>query len=83
MISNKNLDPNSIKIDKKSYKNILIHYNGHVASKNVKVLYFINKKINGYIEYYNGNKYLVHLDEKEDALKSMKSYEKEKKQKCY
>ena len=30
MINIKNLDPNKIKIDEKSYKNILIHYTGYL-----------------------------------------------------
>ena len=50
-INIKNLDPDKIKIDEKSYKNILIYYIGHVATKSqlktnsVNHLYLIfNKK---------------------------------------
>ena len=43
-ISNKNLDPNNIKIHEKSYKNTLIHCIGYVTSGSVKALYLINKK---------------------------------------
>ena len=32
-INIKNFDPNNIKIDEKSYKNIFIYYIGHVAIK--------------------------------------------------
>ena len=60
-------DPNKIKIDEKSYKNILIYYIGYVTVKNlgyVKInsvypLYLIIHKINGYTEEINGNKYLT------------------------
>ena len=33
IINMKNFDPNSIKIDEKSYKNILIYYIGYVTIK--------------------------------------------------
>ena len=54
----KNIDPNKIKLDKKSYKNILILYIGYVISKNLRYikikrvnpLYFRISKINGYNE---------------------------------
>ena len=59
--------PNDIKIDEKSYKNILIYYIGHVTmrdSKYVKTdsvnpLCLIFNKVNGYFEEINGNKYLT------------------------
>ena len=83
MINIKNLDPYKIKIDKKSYKNILIYYIGYVKVKNLRYikinsvnpLYLIIYKINGYIEKSNGNKYLklVLTDEGKDILKK---YEK-------
>ena len=44
MINIKNLDSNNIKIDEKSYKNILIYYIGYVTikdSNNVKI-YSVN-----------------------------------------
>ena len=33
-ISIKDFDPNNIKIDEKSYKNVLIYYSGYVTMKN-------------------------------------------------
>ena len=33
MIYIKNVDPNKVKIDKKSYKNVLIYYIGYVTVK--------------------------------------------------
>ena len=36
MINIKNFDPNNIKIDEKSYKNILIFYIGYVTIKDLK-----------------------------------------------
>ena len=64
-INIRNFDPNNIKIDEKSYKNILIYYIGYVTikdSKYVKLyivnpLYLIFNKVNGYFEEINGNKY--------------------------
>ena len=69
-----------IKIDKKSYKNIIIYYIGYITIKNlsyvkiniVNLLYFIINKLDGYTEKSIGNKYLtlVSTDEKQDALKN-------------
>ena len=61
MIDLKFFDPNKIKIEQKSYKNILIYYIGYVTVKNlsyikinsINPLYFIIDKINGYIEESN------------------------------
>ena len=36
IINIKNFDPNNIKIDERSYKNILIHYIGYVTIKDSK-----------------------------------------------
>ena len=55
IINIKNFDPNNIKIDEKSYKNILIYYTGFVTvkySKYVKIysvnpLNIIFNKVNG------------------------------------
>ena len=46
MINMKNLDPSKIKVDKKSYKNILIYYIGHMTTNSVKSPYLIINKIN-------------------------------------
>ena len=51
-------DPNKIKLDEKSYRNILIYYIGHEAIKDLKYikinsvnpLYLIVNKMNGYFE---------------------------------
>ena len=64
-IINKNFfDPNNIKADEKSYKNILIYYIGYVTikdSKYVKItsvnpLNLIFSKVNGYFEFNSDNK---------------------------
>ena len=67
MINIKKLDPNKIKIDENSYKNILIYQIGYVTIKNLRYieinsvnpLCLIIDKINGYIEESNGDKYLT------------------------
>ena len=75
---------NNIKIDEKSYKNILIYYNEYVTIKDLKYvninsvnpLYLIIKKVNGYFEEINGNKYLTLIptnESKEKILKIMKN----------
>ena len=61
MINIKNLDPNKIKIDEKSYKSIFIYYVGYVTRNSVKLLHIIINEINGYIEECNGNRCLSHL----------------------
>ena len=61
MINIKIFDPNRIKIDKKSYKNIIIYYIGYITIKNlsyvkinsVNALYFITDKTDSYIEESN------------------------------
>ena len=58
MINIKNVDSNSLKIDKKSYKNIRIYYVGYITMKefdyvniqSVNPLYLIIDKVDGYIE---------------------------------
>ena len=67
IINIENFDSNNIKIDEKSYKNILICYIGYVTIKDSKYLkinsvnplYLIFNKVNGYFEEINGNKYLT------------------------
>ena len=67
MINIKNLDPNKIKIEEKSYKSILIFCIRYVTVKDlsytiiisVSFLYLIINKINGYIEESSKNKYLT------------------------
>ena len=67
IINIKDFDPDNIKIDEKSYKNILIYYIAYVMIKNLKYikvnsvnsLYLILNKMNGYFEEINGNEYLM------------------------
>ena len=77
-----NFDPDKTKIDKKSYKIILIYYIGYVRIKGlqcVKInslnpLYLIFSKLNGYFEEINGNKYLTLVPTNESKEK-IKKYE--------
>ena len=68
MINIKNFDPSLIKIDKKSYKNIVIYYIRYITIKgiseyeninSINPLYLIVGDVDGYIEENNGNKYLT------------------------
>ena len=69
-------DPNNIKIDQQSYKNVLIYYIGYVTIKTdlkmytVNLLYLIYGKVNGYFEEVNGNKHLtlVPTDESKEKI---------------
>ena len=66
-INMKSFNLNNIKINEKSYKNIIISYIGYVTIKDQKYakinsvnpLYLILGKVNGYFEEINGNKYLT------------------------
>ena len=61
IINIKNFDLNKIKIDEKSYKNILINYIRYVTIKDTEYLkincvnpfYLIISKVNGYFEEIN------------------------------
>ena len=77
-IINKNFfDPDKIKIDEKSYKNILIYYIGYVMIKNLKYvkinlvnpLYLFFSKVNGYFEEINERKYLTLVPTNESKAK--------------
>ena len=67
IININNFDPNNIKIDEKSCKNILIHYIAYVTIKNLKYieinsgnsLYLMLTKMNEYFEEIHGNEYLT------------------------
>ena len=58
IINTKNFDPNNIKIDEKSYKNILISDIGYMTIKDLKCvkinsvnpIYLFFSKVNGYFE---------------------------------
>ena len=84
IIDTKFFDPNNIKIDEKSYKNILNHYIAHVKIKDLKFvrinsvnpLYLIFSKMNGYFEEINGNKYLTLFPKNErKEINNMTDYE--------
>ena len=84
MINIKNVDPNKIHINEKTYKNILIYCVGYMTVKDlsytiinsINSLYLIINKISGYIEESNENKHLalVPTDECKDILKMLKNY---------
>ena len=82
IINIKDFDPNNIKIDEKSYKNILIYYIAYVAIKDSKYgkirsvnpLYIIFNRMNGCFEEINGNKYLTLVPTNESKEK-IKKYE--------
>ena len=67
MINAKNFCLNNIKLDEKTYKNILIYYIGYVTIKYLKYLkiYSVNplhlifSNMNGYFEEINKSKYLT------------------------
>ena len=77
IINIKNFDLSNIKIDEKSYQNILIYYIGYATikdSKYIKInsvnpLYLIFNKVNGYFEQINGNKYLTLVPTSENKAK--------------
>ena len=77
-----NFDPNNIKIDEKSYKNILIYCIEFVTFKDskyikiysVKPLYLIFRNLNGYFEEINKSKYLTLVPTYESKEK-IKKYE--------
>ena len=72
-----NVDLSNIKIDEKSYKNILIYYIRYVKIKEyVKIyivdpLYLIFRYLNGYAEEINRNKYLTlnHTNKSKENIK--------------
>ena len=80
MINLKKFQPNLLKIDRKSYKNIGIYNIGYITIKkiddceniySVNPLYLLVNHANGYIEGKNGNKYLIFdsTDENKEFLK--------------
>ena len=81
IINVKNFDPINIKIDEKSYKNILIYIryvtikdSKYAKINSVNPLYLIFSKVNGYFEEINGNKYLTLVPTNENKEK-IKKYE--------
>ena len=82
-INIKSFDPSNIKIDEKSYKNILIYYIGYRMIKDleylninsVNSLYSIFSQVNSYFEKNNRNKYLTLVPTNETKEK-IRKYEK-------
>ena len=79
-INIKNFEPNLLKIDRKSYKNIGIYNIGYITIKKIddcEIIYSVNplhmlvNHASGYIEEKNGNKYLIFdsTDENKELLK--------------
>ena len=77
----KDFEPNLLKIEKTSYKNIDIHYIGYITIKKIddyesiysaNPLYLHINHASGYIEEQNGNKYLIFdsVDENKEVLKN-------------
>ena len=81
MINIEDFDPNLLKIDKKSYKNIDIYYIGYITVKDydyvkinsVNPLYLIISEVDGYIKEKNGSKYLV-FDSTNENNEVLKKY---------
>ena len=80
MINIKSFEPNLLKIDRKSYKNIGIYNIGYITIKkiddcenicNVNPLYLLVNYASGYIEEKGVNKYLIFdsTDENKELLK--------------
>ena len=65
IINIKDFNPNNIKIDENSYKNILFYYIGYLTIKrdlniySVNPLHLIFDNVSGYFEEINGSKYLL------------------------
>ena len=73
IINIEDFDPNNVRIDEKSYKNIPIYYIGYVKIKKdlkiytVNPLYTIFGKVNGYFEEINGT--LVPTNKSKEKIK--------------
>ena len=80
IINKKKFDGNNIKIDEKSYENILNDCTGYVTIKDLKYvkiysvnpLYLIFSKVNGYFEEINKSKYLTLVPTNESKEKNKK-----------
>ena len=81
IVNIKNFEPNLLKIDKKSYKNIGIYNIGYITTKknddceniySVNPLHLLVNYANGYIEEKGVNKYLIFnsADENKELLKN-------------
>ena len=77
-------DPNLLKIDKKSYKNIdfyclgyiTVKYSDYVKVNSVNPLYLIISELDGYIKEKNESKYLVFdsVNENNEVLKNIMNF---------
>ena len=80
IINIENFDLNNIKIDEKSYKNILIYYIVCLTIKEYLNIYSVNplyltfRYVNGYFEKINGNKYSM-LVPTNGSKEKIKKYE--------
>ena len=95
MINIKDFEPNLLKIDRKSYKNIGIYNIGYITINNiddyeniysiysVNPLYLLVNDASGFIEEKNENRYLIFdaTDENKDLLKNIQMFEAELKTK--
>ena len=81
-INIKNFEPNLLKIDRKSYKNIGIYNIGSITMKkiydyeniySINSFYFVVNHANGYIEEKSGNKYLI-FDSTDENKQLLKKY---------
>ena len=71
MIIIKSLDPNKIRIDEKSYKNVFIYDISYLTLNEVKPLYLIVNNAKADFKECHENKYLTkfHTDKSRDTLK--------------
>ena len=71
MININDFNPKNIKVDKKSFKDILIYYIEYETSDGVELLFASFNRINEYIEDYNGSKYLalISVDENKGKIR--------------
>ena len=82
IINTEKFNSNNIKIDEKSYKNILFYYIGYITIKeyiqicSANHLYLSFRNVNGYFEKINGNKYLalVPTNESKEKIKKYKEF---------
>ena len=80
MVNIKDFGPNLLKLDKKSFKNIGVYYNGYITKKDqykidsVNPLYSLLHRINGFIEEKEGSKYL-NIASTDSNSKVLKKYE--------
>ena len=82
LINIKDFDPKLLKLNKKSYKNIDICYNGYITKQDehkiisVNPLHLLVHRIDGFSEEKRGNKYLniALTDSNNEVLKNMQKF---------